>query len=365
LAATSKTPASPKRADCEICRELNDVHSIDDFTDQSFPQAAYRLEECGRLRRCPLCHRFYLMTSESDPHHYMSSESWLRRINKTAALRELSNMPAKKAKRWLGALNVDAQTSKLIKKIETDAADEAAATMAAVYVQRKSWGKLEALLRHKKSIVRIAAIDAVERSLARKPARIINAVASLLADKDCARAAHAAFSETEYGTKVSPLIITLIDCFDHDDAKVRALAVDLVIHHLDLGSGYYIDKTGSGSYRTPPPFKFGKATEEICARLPRLVEHILKPRPARWVDIPSYPRSSRARDFPDELNTRVGVSEVLGTLINQGKASKARVREALLVISPQLRKKFSKGESMDLDSEVYLFARDVLREEEG
>ncbi len=349
---------------CEICKHLEDALVIDNIAGEEFPPAVYRLEQCGGVRRCPLCHGYYLMTHESDPHHYMSSETRLRRIDTTTALRELAKLPRKKAKPWLDALDVDAETAKLVKKIESEAADEAAATMAAVYAQRQSWGELQALLRHKSSSVRKAAIGAVAGSLASKPARIVDAVAALLADNDCARAAAEAFSSTG-GTKVSPLITTLIDCFDHDDAKVRAMAVDLVIHHLDLGSGYYIDETGSGSYRTPPPFKLGKSTQAICAGLPRLVEHILKPRPARWADIPSHPRSSRARDFPHELNTRIGASEVLRTLIDQGKSSKARVREALAAQSAQLRKMFSQAESMDLGSEVYLFASDVVREENG
>lgn len=357
--ASPGKPSSAARRDCEICKNLKDVHSIDDLSDETFPAAAYRLEECGRLRRCPLCHRFYLLTSESDPHHYMSSESSLRRINKAKALRELANMSPKRAKPWMDALDADAEASKLIKEINSDKAAEAAATVAALHVQRKNWGAFGGLLRHKTAAVRNAAIDAVAGSLARKPARIIDAVASLLADKDCASAAAEAFSATEYGTKVSPLATTLIGCFDHDDAKVRAIAVDLVIHHLDLGSGYYIDDTGSGSYRTPPPFKFGKCTEEICAGLPGLVEHILEPRPARWVDIPSYPRSTRARDFPDELNTRIGASEVLRTLIGQGKSSKARVRDALAARRAQLLEMLRQDKATGLGSETYLFVSEV------
>ncbi len=367
MASSGKPSSATRRArrDCEICKDLKDAHSIDDLSDESFPAAAYRLEECGSLRRCPLCHRFYLLTSESDPHHYMSSESSLRPINKTQALRELANMSPKRAKRWMNALDADAEAAELIKKINSDKAAEAAATMAALHVQRKKWGEFRALLRHKNPAVRNAAIEAVERSLEKAPAKVIDAVAGLLADEDCLRAGHAAFSETVYGTKISPLITTLVECFDHDDAKVRALAVDLVIHHLDLGSGYYIDDTGSGSYRTPPPFKFGKSTEAICASLPGLVEHILEPRPARWADIPSYPRSSRARDFPDELNTRIGASEVLRTLINQGKSSKARVRDALAARRPQLLEMLRQDKATGLDSEVYLFLSEVAHEDDG
>jgi hypothetical protein len=356
--------AAPEQS-CEICRELEDAVVIDNIAAETFPPVVDRLEKCGGVRRCPLCHGYYLMTHESDPHHYMSSETWLRRIDETEALGVLARMPAKQAKPWLNALDADARTAELVKAIEADASAEAAATVAAVYVQRQCWDELEALLRHKSSDVRNAAIGELERPLADNPASIIDAVTGLLADQDCARAAHDAFSQAT-GTPVSPVVTTLVDCFDHEDSKVRAMAVDSVIHHLDLGSGYYIDETGSGNYRTPLPFTFGEATTEMCARLPRLVEHILEPRPARWLDMASYPRSTKARDHPNELNTAVGASEVIRTLINQDEPTKALVRETLAGQRPQLRKMLSEGKTtMTLGAGLYLFVREVAHADDG
>lgn len=343
---------------CEICRELEDALIIDNIVGEEFPPAVDRLEKCGGLRRCPLCHGYYLMSHESDPHHYMSSETWLRRIDETEALRVLANLPRAKAKPWLEALDADARMAELIKEIESDPSGEAAATVAAVYVQRQSWDEVEALLRHENSAVRNAAIGELERPLASNPASIIDTVATLLADQDCARAAHEAVSQTA-GTPVSPVVTTLVDCFDHEDAKVRAMAVDSVIHHLDLGSGYYIDETGSGNYRTPLPFTFGEATTEMCERLPRLIKHILEPQPAYWLDMASFPRSTKARDHPNELNTAIGASEVIRTLINQDEPTKALVRQALAAQRPRLLKMLSEGQATILGAGLYLFVSEV------
>ncbi len=356
---------APEHADCEICRELEDDLVIDNIAAETFPPAVSRLEKCGGVRRCPLCHGYYLMTHESDPHHYMSSETWLRRIDETEALRVLANLPRAKAKPWLDALDADARMAELVKEIESDAAEEAAATVAALYVQGRRWDKLEALLHHNNSAVRNAAIGALERPLASNPANIVDAVTGLLADQGCARAAHDAVSQTA-GATVSPVVASLVDCFDHDDAKVRAMAVDSVIHHLDLGSGYYIDETGSGNYRAPLPFTFGEATTEMCARLPRLVEHILDPQPARWLDMASYPRSAKARDHPNELNTGLGASEVIRTLVNQDEPSKALVSDALAAQRARLLKMLAEGKAtMILGAGLYLFVSEVAHADDA
>ena len=159
------------------------------------------------------------------------------------------------------------------------------------------------------------------------------------------------------------MITTLVECFDHDNAKVRALAVDAVIHQLDRGSGYYTKSNGAGGYRTPKAIRLGKVAKPLYARLPYLIGHLIKPRPARWVKIAGTPRSDLARHHPNELNTGIGASEIVWAMIDQSKAGKAKVRNAFLAHRPQIQKMLSNVDPHEVNPEVLLFVSDVVREE--
>lgn len=348
---SSDTPSpakKPARSKCEICRDILSGYTIDDLRGESFPDAVHRLERLGGLRRCPLCFTFYLMESGSDPHHYMSAETSITRISHDKALGMLSTLlasgdqprkEADKAKRWMGKHDVDSHVSELDSKLESEKAAEAAATLADICLQRKDWNKLEGLLRHENSAVRGGALGALALGHERTPAAIIDAVVALLGDKAHARAAHTKFIDaTGYG-KVVGLITTLVECLDNDDAKIRALAVDSILHYLEPDTGYYIGDDGKGSYRDPQHPKIGaKVAKALYPLLGLLVRHLVKPRPAPWVDVDSYPRSDRAKDSAKELNTTMAAAAVLWALFNSSETSKARVLEALDTVSPELRR---------------------------
>ena len=111
LKSSSKTsaPKEPAGADCEICRNIPSYQYIDLVAGESFPPVADRLEPRGDarlpgLRRCPLCHTFYLVDDESDTHHFISAERSLVRIDGTRALRELALCSGSIARKWLDDL---------------------------------------------------------------------------------------------------------------------------------------------------------------------------------------------------------------------------------------------------------------------
>lgn len=370
---STSTPRKPAWAKCEICRDVPSYDVIEYFVNESFPAAVYRLEELGNLRRCPLCSTFYLMKHGSDTHHFMSAETTITRISKKKAFDMLApmlaqsnrrNFDADKAKLWMGDHDVDSHVSELVSKLKTADAAENAATLAKVYFQGKDWGKLEALLRHKKSSVRGGALGAAESWLGDTPAKIIDAAVALLEDKTHARSAHEAFNRPGYNS-VSPSFMALVDCLEHNKVKVRALAVDSIIHLLEPDSGYYIGKDGVGTYGPRKHPKLGKKiTKALFSRLPLLVAHIVKPRPAPWVDIDAYPRSYNARELPKKLTTGIGASKILNAMIISGKANKARVGQAFETARPQLQKMLSGHKAGDLDADVYLFLYEVMREGE-
>ncbi len=349
----SPSPASKvtSRSKCEICRDILSGYTVDDLRGESFPDAVYRLERLGGLRRCPLCFTFYLMESGSDTHHYMSAETSITRISHDKALGMLSTLlasgdqprkEADKAKRWMGKHDVDSHVSELDSKLESEKAAEAAATLADICLQRTDWNKLEGLLRHGNSAVRGGALGALDLGHERTPAAIIDAVVALLGDKAHARAAHTKFIDAAGFGKVVGLMTTLVECLDNNDAKIRALAVDTILLHLEPDTGYYIDDDGKGSYRDPRHPKFGaKVATALYPLLPLLARHLVKPRPAPWVGVESYPRSYNAKNSPKELNTKIAAAEVLWTLCHHNKTSKARVLKALDTVAPRLGKLIS------------------------
>lgn len=343
--ATPSAPEAPAWEECEICRDVPAERFVYHDSDDKFPPAVYRLEEFEKyqrhgLLRCPLCLTFYLKETESDPHHFMGLEDErITRIDNLTALRMLASMDSKKAGRWMTELDADARIPELVKMLETDGSAEAAATLAKIYQQRGEWDDFEALLRHRDSTVRGAALAALTPSLERAPPGIIDAFVTLLGDKANALAAHKAFTCGAWWGKdqVSPLIITLVECLENDKAEVRAFAVDLIFDHL------------AGARPVPPtyepgkPPKLGKAAKTLSSQLPLLVRHIVKPLPARWPDIAGNPGSDMAREFPKKLNTGIGALRVLEALIDESKAGEARVRKALSTARPQLLKIFSSG----------------------
>lgn len=108
--------------DCEICRDLPEGDWYDGFSSGKISAGFSRLEKLDMerfrekivryknfeerltiigLRRCPLCHTFYLETGENDTQHYASYLMSIDRIEDDEAFRELSARRSKKAKEWL------------------------------------------------------------------------------------------------------------------------------------------------------------------------------------------------------------------------------------------------------------------------
>lgn len=360
----SPSPASKvtSRANCKICRDVPSFHIVDDVRGERFPPAVYRLEECEEILRCPLCSTFYLMETESAPDHYLAVTTTLTRISDEVALGELATMlatcdhrfiKAATAKRWMVEFDVDGRVAKLVTKLKTARAAKAAATLAEIYFALKDWDDLEALLRHDSSAARGGALGAIESRLEDTAPGVIDAVLALLADNTHAHVAHGAFNHlgNRLGSiKVSPLIITLVECLDDGNARVRALVVDSILHHLEPVSGYYNPRH---------PKLNAKDAKTLFEWLPILVGHIVKPRPAHWLDIEASALSEKARERPRKLTTGVGASQILSTMINRGKKGKASVRQAFEAARPELRRMLSRYKVGDLDADVHDLAREV------
>jgi hypothetical protein len=212
--------------------------------------------------------------------------------------------------------------------IQKAAFDALGSLLAKFYLQQREWDALEGLLRHRTSAVRKDALDALHFSLASTTPGIIAAAAALLADTDVVYDARDAFAHRQMES-VSPLVVPLVECLDNDNAKVRALAVDSILHHLEAVVGDDIGGDGKDSKREPSAPALGKAAKELTKRLPLLVRHIVKPRSAPWDGDKFFPNSRRLRDDSKKLTTRLAAAAALAVLMQQSKASKNRVREAL------------------------------------
>ncbi len=98
---------------CEICRDLPEFCDADQIKGEELPAAVYRLELCGNLRRCPVCHTFYDYDDGNDPHHYMPDDQWVSRITsdfgrvRHKLVIRTSGSFAETAKRWLQDLDAD------------------------------------------------------------------------------------------------------------------------------------------------------------------------------------------------------------------------------------------------------------------
>jgi hypothetical protein len=350
--STPYTPEAPAWEECEICRDVpgGSVGRLEGFEK-------YQYEG---LMRCPLCFTFYLLEMESDPHGFMGeADETITRIDTLAALRMLASMDPKKAKQWMAELNADARIPELVTMLKKDNSAEAAATLARIYQQRGEWDNFEALLRHRVSIIRGAALAELTPALENTPPGIIDAFVSLLGDKDNGPAAHEALTCRAWWDRdqVSPLIVTLVECLEHDNAEVRAFAVDSIFAHL------------SGSTPLPPSFepgkppKLGKAAKVLTSKLPRLVRHIVEPLPAPWPEFAADPSSDMAREFPKKLNAGIGALRILEALITESKASEARVRKALSKAWPQLLKIYSDDDvnyRFRLTEEVPILGNEVM-----
>ena len=110
-------PKSSGWQSCEKCSKQPSGDSYDVFQEDGYKADYSHLERPAdsteqliemllelKLRRCPICHTFYLETSESDPHHFMSFEHSISRISDEEALQELSSIDTNKAKEWLDDL---------------------------------------------------------------------------------------------------------------------------------------------------------------------------------------------------------------------------------------------------------------------
>lgn len=375
--APSASPITP-RENCEICQGLPSSSSYDVFHDNASYKADFsRLESfedvlearaLGGLKRCPICHTFYLETGESDPHHFMSYEMSISRIEDGEAVNMLATMMAArdykpfdvdKAKLWMGTHDVDSHVAELNCKLDTAEATEAATSLAEIYFRQKEWGELEALLRHENSDVRGGALDTLEGSVDRTSPEVIKAVVTLLEDQAHSRKAHDVFNCTSF-EKVSPLITTFADCLDHKNAKVRAMAVDSINHHLEADSGYYIGEDGKGTYGPPKHPKLdAKIAKKLSSCLPQLISHLIKPRSAPWGKIDANPRSEEVRGALRKMTTGIGASRILNAMIHKDAASKASVRKALEAVGPNLQKIYTSMDIVDLDSDVYYLATEV------
>jgi len=87
MASTGKPSAAKASGwqSCEFCSKQPAGDSYDVFQDEGYEADYSHLETPAdsreqllemltklKLHRCPVCHTYYLSSSESDPHHYMS-----------------------------------------------------------------------------------------------------------------------------------------------------------------------------------------------------------------------------------------------------------------------------------------------------
>ena len=113
----SSAPDEPAWKTCEMCSKQPSGDSYDIFQEDGYKADYSHLERPAdsteqlidmllklKLRRCPICHTYYLETRESDPHHFMSYEQSISRVSDKKALRELSSIETDKAKEWLNDL---------------------------------------------------------------------------------------------------------------------------------------------------------------------------------------------------------------------------------------------------------------------
>lgn len=350
-----RTPSTAKvhaRKDCEICRKVpgKNVGRLETLAEVQYEG----------LMRCPLCFTYYHFKMEADPHSFMGeADEIITRIGTPAVLRNLASIDSTKARQWMAELDADARIPEFVKMLKTGNAAEAAATLATIYQQRGEWDKYEALLRHRDSTIRGAALAELTPALENAPAGIIDAFVSLLGDKDNGPGAHEALTCRAWWDRdqVSPLISTLAGCLEHDNAQTRAFAVDSIFAHL------------TGSTPLPPTFKpgkppkLGKAAKALTSKLPRLVRHIAEPLPAPWPDFAADPSSDMAREFPKKLNSGIGALRILEALITESKASETRVRKALTKAWPQLLKIFSDDDvnyRFRLTEEVPILGNEVM-----
>ncbi len=126
MASTGKPSAAKASGwqSCELCSKQPAGDSYDVFRDDDYEADYSHLEkpvdnrkqllEMLRdldLDRCPICHTYYLSSSESDPHHYMSYTQSIARISDEEALRELAAIKTKTAKQWLRQLRAKLRKS--------------------------------------------------------------------------------------------------------------------------------------------------------------------------------------------------------------------------------------------------------------
>lgn len=118
--ASSGKPSAAKASgwqSCEFCSKQPAGDSYDVFQDDGYEADYSHLERPAdsreqliemltelKLHRCPVCHTYYLSSSESDPHHYMSYTHSIGRISDKEALRELASIKTETAKQWLTEL---------------------------------------------------------------------------------------------------------------------------------------------------------------------------------------------------------------------------------------------------------------------
>jgi hypothetical protein len=125
--ASSAKPSAAKASgwqSCEFCSKQPAGDSYDVFQDNGYKADYSHLERPAdsreqllemlldlNLHRCPVCHTYYLSSSESDPHHYMSYTHSIGRVSDEVALHELASIKTQTAEKWLRELRAKPRKS--------------------------------------------------------------------------------------------------------------------------------------------------------------------------------------------------------------------------------------------------------------